>query len=241
MKQSGTHTTSQNAPFNFILPFFFLPDEKFLEPFLFPGPSPVLQVQALPLTSWSSCPLITLSSSRDPSCSPADGLLTRKPSSSSSHRWCWAGSPTISRWFHSPAQIVSLCSPPLHRFRWTAQALVTLETRFHIGCFLLSLIFGCHHSTWYFSTANKSISSTLFLKSRTGSQGLQLPMLLYLLLGQWHLQKPKEQQQVKDYPDAWQYKNLDRQQKEDPLNIDGLKQSADAHDRNKSMITTSRW
>lgn len=127
---------------------------------------------------------------------------------------CWAGTPAISRW-HSPAQIVSLSSPLplLHWFQGTVRALVTLQTRFHIGCFLLSVILGCHHSKWYFSIANKSISSTLPLKSGTGSQGSQLPMLLYLLLCQWRLQKPKEQHQVKDYPDAWQYKKLDRQRR----------------------------
>lgn len=64
--------------------------------------------------------------------------------------------------------------PLLHWFRRTVHALITLETRFHIGCFLLSAFISIWLSLlkWYFSTAIKSISSTLLLKSRTGSQGL---------------------------------------------------------------------
>lgn len=95
---------SQNTPFNFILVvFFFLPDEKFLETFIFPGPSPVLQVQDLPSTSWSSCPQTALSFCRDPSrflaesTIPADALLSRQPDSLPSHRWCCAGTPAIPR------------------------------------------------------------------------------------------------------------------------------------------------
>lgn len=175
----------------------------------------MLQVQDLPSTSWSSCPPTPLSSARDPSCSPTDGVLTDSPA----HCRVIAvlsGNPRDFEVTQPSTDCLALLSSPLpllHWFQGTVRALVTLETRFDIGCFLLSVILGCHHSKWYFSIANKSISSTLPLKSGTGSQGLQLPMLLYLLLCQWRLQKPKEQHQVKDYPDAWQYKKLDRQRR----------------------------
>lgn len=207
--------TSQNAPFNFIL-FFFLPDEKLLETFIF---SQAL-VQCSKYKTFLQLPGVHVPRhlSAPPETQAAVLQMVSSPDSPAHCRVIavLSGNPRDFEVTQPSTDCLALLSSPLpllHWFQGTVRALVTLETRFHIGCFLLSVILGCHHSKWYFSIANKSISSTLPLKSGTGSQGLQLPMLLYLLLCQWRLQKPKEQHQVKDYPDAWQYKKLDRQRR----------------------------
>lgn len=73
IKQSGPHMTSQNAPFNFIL-FFFLPDEKLLETFIFPRPQ-------------SSAPSTRPSFNFLEFMSPDTSQLRQRPKLQS-YRWC---------------------------------------------------------------------------------------------------------------------------------------------------------
>lgn len=75
MKQSGTDMISQNVPFDLNLYFLFSQAKKFIETFVFPGPSLALEVQDLPFTSQSLCPQTPFSFFRDQSSSPTDGLL----------------------------------------------------------------------------------------------------------------------------------------------------------------------